>query len=32
MHYTAPHYLWLVYVNKGIKQLHIPRCTISNLI
>ena len=29
---TAPLYLWLVYVNKGIKRLHIPRYIISNLI
>ena len=29
---TAPLHMWLVYVNKGIKQLQIPRYTIINLI
>ena len=29
---TAPFYLWLVYGNKGIKQLRILRYTILNLI
>ena len=29
--YSALLYLGLVYVNKGIKQIHIPRYTILNL-
>ena len=30
--YMAPLDLWLIYVNKCIKQLYIPRYTIFNLI
>ena len=30
--YTAPLYMWLVYVNKDMIQLHIPRYSSSNLI